>query len=264
MIKIQRKLKINKYVPVDYPVYSQDEADKQGLPYIHWKDCEPGDWGISDDGYVAICITRNSYKKGTEMTFPYGKQWITSSSKLEFLKHHATGNYVGVTTKSHMDKELKTRRSQDMVNAYLIYIMAGRTPDWDKLGQIYRPDQKKPAVTVKRLLKTKGMKQMIEEKMKEILTDRGIDEGFVLDVIKDAIEVAKVKEDSGNMIRAAKELGDFLDMKPKSKSTTESLEMDITHQIGEQFETQKKQLKATKTQPVDEDNGKDYKDIGKK
>ena len=159
-----------------------------------------------------------------------------------------------------MEKELKTRRSQNVVSAYLTYVMAGKSPDWDKLGQIYRPDQEKPAITVKRLLKTKGIKDMIEEKMKEILTDKGIDEGFVLDVIKDAIEVAKVKEDSGNMIRAAKELGDLLDMKPKTKTQTDTLELDISHKIGKQFETEKKKLKATKIQPLQE-NGKNSKDI---
>lgn len=260
MIKIQRKLKINKYIPVEYPIYAQDEADKLGLNYLHWKDCAIGDWGISDDGYVSTCINKKDYKTGTEVTFAYGKQWITISSKLEFLKHHASGNYIGVSTKSHMEKELKTRRSQNVVSAYLTYVMAGKSPDWDKLGQIYRPDQEKPAITVKRLLKTKGMKDMIEEKMKEILTDKGIDEGFVLDVIKDAIEVAKVKEDSGNMIRAAKELGDLLDMKPKTKTQTDTLELDISHKIGKQFETEKKKLKATKVQPLQE-NGKNSQNI---
>lgn len=240
---------------MEYPIYSQDEGDTLGLIYVPWKTCTPGDWGLSDDGYIALCIDKKSYKTGTEMTFPYGKQWVTTTSKLEFLLHHATGNYTGASTKSHMDKELQTRRSQDMVSAYLTYIMAGRSPDWNKLGQIYRPDQLKPGVTVKRLLKTKGMKQMIEEKMREVLTDRGIDEGFVLDTIKDAIEVAKVKEDSGNMIRAAKELGDFLDMKPKAKSVTDTLEVDISHQIGKNFEVEKKKLKATKVQPLVEDNG---------
>lgn len=254
MITIQRKLKINKYVPVEYPVYHQDEADNEGLSYKHWKDCTPGEYGVSDDGYVAICINRKQYKTGTESTFPYGKQWITSTSQLEFLKHHATGNYTSASTKSHMDKELQTRRAKNLADAYITYVMAGKSPDFEKLGQIYRPDQAKPVASVKRLLKTRGMKAMIEEKMKEVLTEKGIDEGFVLDVIKDAIEVAKVNEDSGNMIRAAKELGGFLDMKPKAKTQTDTLEMDITHQIADNYETAKKKLKATKTQPLEEHN----------
>jgi len=93
--------------------------------------------------------------------------------------------------------------------------------------------------------------------MKEVLDERGIDEGFVLDTMKDAIEVAKVKEDSGNMIRAAKELGDFLDMKPKTKQLSESLEIDMTHQIQDNYEKQQKKLIATKTQEVEDEEGSD-------
>ena len=93
---------------------------------------------------------------------------------------------------------------------------------------------------------------MIEEKLKEILTEKGIDEGFVLDTMKDAIEVAKVKESSADMIRAAKELSIFLDMAPKTKQVTESLEVDMTHQIEANYEEQRKKLKATKISEVDE------------
>jgi hypothetical protein len=86
---------------------------------------------------------------------------------------------------------------------------------------------------------------MIQKKLQEVLTEKEIDEGYVLDVMKDAILVAKMKENSGDMIRAAKELSVFLDMAPHKQQVTESLEMDISHQISNQFETQKKKLKAT-------------------
>ena len=63
-----------------------------------------------------------------------------------------------------------------------------------------------------------------------------------------AVDVAKSKEDPANMIRAAKELGEYLDMKPKAKQLTESVEVDISHQIKESYEKQTKKLKATKIQ----------------
>ena len=53
------------------------------------------------------------------------------------------------------------------------------------------------------------------------------------------------------MIRAAKELGKYLDMKPKTKQITESLEMDMTHQIASTYEKQTKKLKATKVKELD-------------
>ena len=259
MITIPRKLKINNFQEVEYEVYPVKDFQ---LTYKHWKKCKEGDWGVSDDGYVAQCLAVKTYSSGVEMTYPYGKQWVTKTSKLEFLPHWETKSFNSVSTKSQMQLELQKRRSKDLLEAYMTYIMAGKTPDFEKLGQMYRPDQKKPAWTVKRLLKTKGMKQMIKDKMKEVLTERGIDEGYVLDTIKDAIGVAKVNEDPGNMIKAAKELSDYLDMKPKAKTQTDTLELDLSHQIEANFEKQTKKLTATKTQELPSET-KDN-DIGEK
>lgn len=44
--------------------------------------------------------------------------------------------------------------------------------DFEALGKIYRPEQKKPTATVRRFLKQKVAKQMVEEKLKEILAKR--------------------------------------------------------------------------------------------
>ena len=110
----------------------------------------------------------------------------------------------------------------------------------EQIGKIYRPDQAKPHIAAKRLFKLKETKQMIKDKLQEVLTEKGIDEGYVLDVMKDAVTVAQMKEDLSNMIRAADKLSEFLDMKPQKTQQTETLEMDISHQISNQFETQKK------------------------
>jgi len=247
MITIPRKLKINNFETIDYPVYTKSEFHK---PYKHWKKCKVGEWGLSDDGYIAECLDVKTYATGIEMTYCYGKQWITDKGKLLFEPHWDSQNFSGTSTKSHMDLELQKRRTKDMLDAYMTYIMAGKQPDFNKLGQIYRPDHKEPSWSVKRILKTKGMKRMIKEKMQEVLTERGIDEGFVLDTIKEAIDVARVKEDSGNMIKAAKELSDYLEMKPKLKTQTDTLEMDLSHQISANFEKQTRKLTATKTQEL--------------
>lgn len=257
MIKITRKLKINNYEDLDYHIYPELEFKGLDKEYKHWSKCKPTEWGISDDGYVAECLERNYYATAVEMVFPYGRQWVSDTGKLEFEPRWTSKNYSTVSSKSYNELEAKKGRSDLVIDAFLSYKMAGILPDMDKLGKIYRPDQKNPAMAVKKLLKTKEVKKIMSEKLKEILLEKNIDEGFVLDVMKDAVDVAKMKEDPANMIRAAKELGEYLDMKPKSKQITESLEMDMTHQIADTYEKQTKKLKATKIQEVDpneEDN----------
>jgi hypothetical protein len=251
MIKITKKLKKNKYVPQNYSVYTDVEADELGILYKHWQDCMPGEFGLSDDNYVSECIGRNNYATNTEMVYPYGRQWLGKHRKLKFEPHYTSNNFSSVSTKSYAELEAQTSRADLAINAYLTFKMAGLSPDMDKIGSIYRPDQKNPAIAAKRLLKTKEAKKMIEEKLKEILTDKGIDEGFVLDTMKNAIEVAMTKDNSADMIRAAKELSVFLDMAPKTKQITDTLELDMTSQIQDNYEKQRKKLKATKVQDVE-------------
>lgn len=255
MIKITRRLKSNNYESFDYYIYPEAEFKELGKKYKYWSECKPTEWGISDDGYVAECLARNYYAVAVEMVFPYGRQWANKSAKLEFEPHYASKNYSNVSTKTYEELEANKSRTDLAIDAFLTYKMAGLPPDLDKIGILYRPDQENPAIAVKKMLKTKEVKKIMADKLKEILIDREIDEGFVLDVMKDAIDVAKTKEDPANMIRAAKELGDFLDMKPKTKQITESLEMDMTHQIEDNYEKARKKLKATKIQ-----NAEVYKD----
>lgn len=254
MIKITRRLKVNNFEEEDYYVYPLEEFKETGKKYKHWNKCSPGDWGISDDGYVAECLHRNIYGTSVEMVFPYGRQWVSKTGKLEFEPHYRSKNYSGVSTKTYAELEASRDRAELAIDAFLAYKIAGKKPDMDKIGTIYRPDQKNPQMAVKKLLKTKEVKKIMADKLKEILVDRDIDEGYVLDVIKDAVDVAKMKEDPANMIRAAKELSEFLDMKPKNKQVTESIEMDMSHQIADTYDKQTKKLKATQTRMLDEEN----------
>lgn len=256
MIQLTKKLKKNQYKSKTYLVYTAIEADEQGILYKYWKDCQESEWGVSDDNYVSECLQVSPYKTGTVLTFPYGRQWIHKTSTLEFEPHFISGNLCNVSTKSYDELEVQSSRAELAIDAFLSYKMAGLQPDMDKIGTLYRPDQENPAIAAKRLFKTKEAKQMIEEKLKEVLVDREIDEGFVLDTIKDAIEVAKVKENSADMIRAAKELSIFLDMAPKTKQVTETLELDMSSQIQANYQKQQKKLVATKTQDVSEKNSK--------
>ena len=254
MIKITRRLKANNFESTDYEVYTKEEFQEIGKKYKHWNRCSPGDWGVSDDGYVAECLQRNIYGTSIEMVFPYGRQWVSKTGKLEFEPHYYSKNYSNVSTKSYAELEAGRDRAELAIDAFLAYKMAGETPDMQKIGRIYRPDQKKPEIAVRKLLKTKEVKKIMADKLKEILVDKEIDEGYVLDVMKDAIDTAKVKEDPANMIRAAKELSVFLDMQPKNKQVTESIEMDMSHQIADTYDKQTKKLKATQTRMLDEEN----------
>ena len=63
--------------PTTYKIFRKDEADKQDIKYVYWKDARTGDYVVSDDKYVAKCINRREYPGNRDNTniylrFPWG------------------------------------------------------------------------------------------------------------------------------------------------------------------------------------------------
>ena len=174
MITITKKLKRNNFQPQTFRVYTKAEAKGEGLKWKHWGEAQEGQYGISDDGYVAECIYRKEYGDKVEYTYPYGRQWLTAWGKLEFEPHWRSNNFSTVSTKSYNDLEVQKKGADLAMDAYIAYKMAGLSPDWEKIGRLYRPDQDNPVIAAKRLFKTKQVKKMIQDKLKDILIDKNI------------------------------------------------------------------------------------------
>ena len=65
---------------------------------------------------------------------------------------------------------------------------------------------------------------MIDEKIKEILSKKGITQEKVLDLYEKGLVMAETKIDIGNYLKIIDTYADFLEMKPGKKITTESIE----------------------------------------
>ena len=48
--------------PTTYKIYKKKEADKDNLPYKYWREADEGEYGISDDKFVAKVISKSIYK----------------------------------------------------------------------------------------------------------------------------------------------------------------------------------------------------------
>ena len=235
-----------------FTIFKKDEDH----PYsIHWKKAWKDGWAETDDGYVAQCLAKTTYKdaKGRVkrlIKLTCGIQWVSENSKLLFEPNKAAGIYSMVKPRTWQERESGKTRTKNVVNAYVSKVFAGKKVDWNELGTIYRPDEKVPAATAKRLFKEKVVKRMVEEKMKEVLASKGINRGFVLDVIRKSIDIAENKEDVANMLRAAENLVDILEMKPNKKVTTDTLQIDMTNQIADKIETEEKKMIAQRKTEV--------------
>ena len=55
-----------------YSIYKESEAKELELDYKYWRDANEGEYGLSDDGYVAKVITRSVYKStSVYVRYPY-------------------------------------------------------------------------------------------------------------------------------------------------------------------------------------------------
>ena len=245
MDKLTRKINGNKAI---FIVYTQKEADKKNIKYVHWKQVEQGKHGLSDDGYVGVCLKRKTYtdkknrsKENVKMC--YGVQWVTANSILLYEPNKSAGIYSAVKPTGWAEKEVGKTRTKNTVNAYVHQMLGGKGVDYSILGKIYRPDDKIPEATVRRLFKQEEIKTMVDKKLQDILVEKGVTKDMVIDITLEGIDIARTKMDANNMFKGADSLADYLEMKPTKKFVTETLELDMTSTIADQIETEEKKIK---------------------
>lgn len=218
-----------------FPVYTEKEAIDRGIDYKPWRECEKGDYGISDDKYVGECIYLRSYSRARQKyaNFAFGVSWVNKYSKILYENNKAYGTYGMVKPAHWIDREAKTLRAKQAVKAYISQLLSDKPVDWTIIGNIYRPDQQTPAATVRRLFKEEKIKKMIDKKLDEVLVSKGITKEMVVQNNIDAFELAKAKGDPSIMHKINGSFEEYLGMKGNKQIVTDRIEMDITGKIEE-------------------------------
>jgi hypothetical protein len=246
LIKISRR--IGNKSPTLHKIYTEDEAKKLKMSYVHWKTAKQGEWGITDDGYVAKCFNRKKYvdKCGGMKTFiklTCGVGWDSPSAAIKFLDNQKNSMYSKINpTKTWDEHECGKTRTKNMVRAYAYMMMGDGGIDYTTLGNIYRPDQLVPGATVKRFLKKRTVQKMVEEKIKELLEKKDVNKEFAVDNILKAIRMAESKGDVNNFLKANDYIMDLLEMKPNKKMITDTIQIDVTKQIADTIAKEDKRL----------------------
>lgn len=143
-------------------------------------------------------------------------------------------------------------RTKNLVNAYVGQLTSTRKVDYNQLGMIYRPDEQNPAATVRRVLKQEVIKKMVEKKLREVLSDKGINSSSVLDTMLEGLDIARNKQDVTNMIKISDVFMDLLEMKPSKKIITDMFQLDVSSNIGDLIAKEEKSLKLSRKIEEDE------------
>ena len=220
---------------------------------------DKGEYGISDDGYIGECLSKKTYtdKKGrtkTYITMCYGVQWGSPNARLLYEPNKEANIYNQVKPKSWKEREAGKTRTKNVVSAYVHQLLSDKKVDFKALGNIYRPDQRIPEATVRRLLKQEEIQTMIDKKLGELLTNKGVTKEMVVDLLLKALEMAECKSDVSNFLRATENFMKMLDMEPNKRITTDTLEIDYTKKIEDTIDQEDKKLKLSqKTEEIVEE-----------
>jgi len=214
------------YYQKTYFIYDPNELEIEGIEAQPWFLAKIGEWGTSDDGYTSVCIKRREYfdKRGRRQinyVYPFGQAFYRpdteTKGKLHYMDHVTSGDFSNVTTKPHWEQKKGKTQYKNFINVYVHQLMNGCV-DFSELGKVFDKDEPMPSVKARSLLKKDYIKEMIDEKLKGIMSERGLSEDTYFNWVDQAAKMAIAKKDAGNLLRAANELGDVLHIKDKNQS----------------------------------------------
>ena len=239
---------------VTYKIYRKEEANKNGINYKYWKEAEAGDYAISDDDYVSKVIKKTSYdatdgRTSVYMRFPWGYTFYNPKYPSKKLVVAGRKTNVTFTGKSYIE----VQSGQDkMKNLALMFALK---PDYDlaiewAIGAVTDSQKRK----WKRTMKSEVFKKMVREELQNLLHEHGLTEKYTLDLLEDAIKMAKDKKDVPSVMRAVENLQDMHGMKEKFMTkTVDKIESKSVSMIDD-IVKEESQIAAsrTTTKPIDE------------
>lgn len=214
------------------------EAEQEGIDYVYWKEAtEPGQWVITDDGYVCELVKRTGphREKGRglaryHVTLPFCRSWVTGVNQLLYE------SYRSDDMQPWLRDELEKPRFKNALSVYASLIVNKGYPllddDLKLVGTLYRPDQKIPEATFLRVMKNHEAKSMLAAEIKSLLASQGITEKDVVSMFMDAFETAKQGGQSSTMRGVAKDLAEMLQMEPQKSQTPVEHEVDWSKLLG--------------------------------
>ena len=236
--------------PTSYVIFREEEAAKKNIQYKHWRDADEGEYGISDDGYVAKVISKSTYKPtSVYIRYPFGYTFYNPRYTSVKLKASGRKSNATISGKTHWEVLSK---GQKMKNLAMVY---AQTMDYDKsIDHVLDNPSSNQRVMWKKRMKKEKFKDMVRDELQKLLQEHGLTEAYTLNLLEETIRKAKDKGDITNLMRAVDNLQDMHGMKEKHLvKTVESIEATSNVKLIDELREEEEKLIATRTTTKEEE-----------
>ena len=241
-------IKHKKVGKTTYRIYNKDEADEKGVEYKYWKEAEIGEYALTDDNYVGKVIQKKKYtgSNGVDnyyVRMPFGYAFHSPAYPTQKLNaDHRLSNHT-LSGKPQLEVRKGTQEWKNLAMVYSVCFNMDLAID----TVINNPSPSKRR-TVKRWMRTQEFKSMVKDELKEVLAEKGHNRSKTIDLLDQALEMAKEKKDITNFLRVVENIQDMLGMKDKTVTkTTTQLEATATRKLLDEINEEEQQLKGTQT-----------------
>jgi hypothetical protein len=208
-------------VRTDYKVYTRTEAEGEGIRFRHWSAVGPWEYGLSDDGYVSLCIRTKDYwdSRGRHrrlFTFPYGRVWSGKRARLLYSARRAIGDRNATGCRHWRLRAVRRKRLRLAVQVFVLDMMDGRRTNWDAIQSLLESDGLDTVRKIQSLFRSEKVGYMISQAMQGCISG-GVTREYVISGMRHTLERAKVEGDITNMRLELEDLAKILSVLPGAR-----------------------------------------------
>jgi hypothetical protein len=217
--------------PIEYPIYTKQEAIDKGLVFEYWKSSSPAPWALTDDGWVLEVKGRFAY--------PHQQTGVQEVVKFKcglhaFVTVTGTWNWgdrrgawlKGASKQHGRDMKLSTHRMRTIIKVYAQMMLKG-VVDWKVLGDMWDKNYEHSAQAVQRMIRQPKGQNMVREELDILLSEAGITRKSVLADIVKAREFAVSSGKSRDMMAVIAVLTDLVDLLPQKEKAKDDGLVDL-------------------------------------
>lgn len=244
-----------------FKVYTKEEADEAGIEYKYWRELDKGDkYGMTDDGYVSEVVTlsflvdkyipwagnvERKVKRDTlKVVFPFGMYFsrLTKGGKwnnkvCSFSDAcEREGNYRVVRRGEYISYAILDRNFKTVIKEYAKRRVCGVSHKdavkqvlmYFKESVLHTPGKSNQYAKRRIELlygKRKEAQEYIVKEISEILEQYDIDDKYLIEKWKKALEIAENSKNADSMLKAIKMVGEWKGYGAKKTAVTEQIGM---------------------------------------